>query len=217
MVPDGSYGTPAAPTTLRGFLPPTTEGSSTLSARLPRQRHRSCRFGSIVLDEGELPLHDIKPLDNVPDTIVMATCSGGSGRAREGMSLAGAFLGLVAAADPVTIRSGIIRLHRSLPTDLYVTDQQAASMSTAKNLQSVAANPKGVGGNAGDEDGLRASSNRLAASHDSSIGPSGESNTATRRAVSATRISKSIPSVSSIGRTDSGTGWYPRNESNSTP
>jgi len=54
-------------------------------------------FSSIVLGDGELTLHDIERLDNVPTTVVMATCSGGQtvmATAHEVVSLAGAFLNL---------------------------------------------------------------------------------------------------------------------------
>ena len=54
-------------------------------------------FSSLVLEDGELTLHDIERLDNVPSTIVLAACSGGStvlASGEEVVSLAGSFLSM---------------------------------------------------------------------------------------------------------------------------
>ncbi|MCP3994077.1 MAG: CHAT domain-containing protein [bacterium] len=62
-----------------------------------RPRVDSPMFSSLVLDDGELTLHDIERLDDVPSTIVLAACAGGStvlASGEEVVSLAGSFLSM---------------------------------------------------------------------------------------------------------------------------
>jgi hypothetical protein len=62
-----------------------------------RPRADSPMFSSLVLEDGELTLHDIERLDGVPATITIAACSGADAVLASGdevVSLAGAFLAL---------------------------------------------------------------------------------------------------------------------------
>ncbi len=102
-----------------------------------RPRTDSPMFSSLVLDDGELTLHDIEHLDDVPSTIVLATCAGGSTVLASGdevVSLAGSFLAMGArtvvaplftVSDQATA-TAMGSLHAALATG---TDPAAALLS----------------------------------------------------------------------------------------
>jgi CHAT domain-containing protein len=94
-----------------------------------RARFDSPMFSSLLLDDGEVTLHDIEQLDGAPQTVILAACDSGSAVIASGdevIGLAGAFLSLGAktviaplftVSDAATAAM-MIRFHEQLATGI---------------------------------------------------------------------------------------------------
>jgi CHAT domain-containing protein len=105
-----------------------------------RARTDNPLFSSLVLNDGELTLHDIRRLPRVPDRVIIAACSGGETVLASGdevLSMAGSFLSsgartVVAPLYTVSDEATAL-LMRSLYAQMEEGDDPAAALFAIRN------------------------------------------------------------------------------------
>ena len=101
-------------------------------------------FSSLLLDDGELTLHDIERLEDVPPQVVLASCSGAGALVASGeevVSLAGAFLAIGARTVVAPLFTVSDRLTAGVMTEVYDTMATGRTLPEAFALARSSENP----------------------------------------------------------------------------